>query len=237
MLPTMSGTEAHLHLLPAILRASDATLYAHLARVHPFFALAATLTLYAHEVPDYRDIARLFDFLLANEAVVSLYLFATVIQSRKAELLDVAGPDEPDVLHSILSKLPQPVDWELLIRDTVSLFHHQPPERLPGHVWFFVSSHSVLKTTRSLRALSQQTLHDGQRSFAKEAAEIRRRDIFKARRRALERLIRRHRRPVLWSAVAVVVALGGMYVGRNSGSSSLLNTLARRVVEMCQRHL
>lgn len=78
MLPTMAGTEPHLHLFKHILYAVDPVLAQHLLEVQPFFALAATLTLYAHEIEEYGDIARLFDFLLANEAVMPLYLYAAV---------------------------------------------------------------------------------------------------------------------------------------------------------------
>ena len=78
MLPTMSGTEPHLRLLPAILYAADRSLAVHLSQTQPFFALPATLTLYAHEIEEFGDISRLFDFLLASEAVVSVYLFAVV---------------------------------------------------------------------------------------------------------------------------------------------------------------
>lgn len=78
MLPTMSGTEPHLRLLPAILYAADRPLAIHLSQTQPFFALPATLTLYAHEIEEYGDISRLFDFLLASEAAVSVYLFAVV---------------------------------------------------------------------------------------------------------------------------------------------------------------
>lgn len=78
MLPTMSGTEPHLQLLPAILRAADLTLAKHLSHTQPFFALPATLTLYAHVIEEYGSIARLFDFLLASDAASSVYLFAAV---------------------------------------------------------------------------------------------------------------------------------------------------------------
>lgn len=81
MLPTMSGTEPHLQLLPSILYAADRALYHHLSQTQPFFALAATLTLYAHDIEGYGDIARLFDFLLASEAAIPVYLFVTVGQS------------------------------------------------------------------------------------------------------------------------------------------------------------
>lgn len=82
MLPTMTGALSHLQLLPAILKAADAELFDHLSQTAPFyFALPATLTLYAHEIQEYGDIARLFDYLLTNEAVVSIYLYATVSTS------------------------------------------------------------------------------------------------------------------------------------------------------------
>ena len=49
-----------------------------MSQTQPFFALPATLTLYAHEIESYGEIARLFDFLLASEAVIPVYLFAVV---------------------------------------------------------------------------------------------------------------------------------------------------------------
>jgi hypothetical protein len=79
MLPTMTGALSHLQLLPYILKAADADLFEHLSQTAPFyFALPATLTLYAHEIQEYGDIARLFDYLLTHEAAASIYLYATV---------------------------------------------------------------------------------------------------------------------------------------------------------------
>lgn len=78
MLPTMSGTESHLDLIKAILYTVDPVLANQLSRTQPFFALSATLTMYAHDIEAYGDIARLYDFLLASEAAMSLYLFAVV---------------------------------------------------------------------------------------------------------------------------------------------------------------
>lgn len=78
MLPSLDAALAQLALLPAILCAADPTLAQHLAGTQPFYALAGTLTMYAHEIQSYGDIARLFDYLLAQEAVLSIYLFAAV---------------------------------------------------------------------------------------------------------------------------------------------------------------
>lgn len=78
MLPSLAATTTHLDLLPAILRVADAEVEKHLSHTRPFFALSATLTLYAHDIEAYGDIARLFDFLLATDAAMSIYLFAIV---------------------------------------------------------------------------------------------------------------------------------------------------------------
>jgi hypothetical protein len=78
MLPSLSPALSHLRLLPPILSAVDPELCNHLSQTQPFFALAATLTLYAHDIQEYGDIARLFDVLLARETVFSMYLFAVV---------------------------------------------------------------------------------------------------------------------------------------------------------------
>ena len=78
MLPSISATSSHLQLLPAILYAADPKLCRHLSGLQPFFALAATLTIYAHDIEEYGGISRLFDFLLAREAIVSVYMYATV---------------------------------------------------------------------------------------------------------------------------------------------------------------
>ena len=78
MLPSLAPALAQLRLLPSILNKVDPDLCTHLSQTQPFFALAATLTLYAHDIQEYGDIARLFDILIAREAVFSVYLFVQV---------------------------------------------------------------------------------------------------------------------------------------------------------------
>jgi hypothetical protein len=78
MLPALAPALSHLRLLPPLLSAINKELCDHLSQTQPFFALAATLTMYAHDIQEYGDIARLFDVLLAREVVFSVYLFAVV---------------------------------------------------------------------------------------------------------------------------------------------------------------
>lgn len=208
MLPSLSPSLAHLRLLPAILYATDATLCQHLSQTQPFFALAATLTLYAHDIQEYGDIARLFDFLLAQEAVVSVYFFAVIILSRREELFEIPA-DEPEMLHSVLSKLPKPLDLEALISRTMALFTEYPPERLPFGAWSKISPFSVLKTTRE--HLRKQTLQDGEEFFAKQAAQL-------TRREQLERakaVLWKYRRPVGRIGLAVLVGVLSFWLRRN----------------------
>ncbi|KAI4197189.1 MAG: hypothetical protein LQ350_006077 [Teloschistes chrysophthalmus] len=170
MLPSLSPSLAHLRLLPAILQAEDARLCQHLSQTQPFFALASTLTLYAHDIEDYSDIARLFDFLLAQDAIVSVYFFAEIILSRREELFEISS-DDSDMLHFVLSKLPKPLDLETLITQTMSLYTDHPPETLPYRAWARISPYSVLKTARA--DFRQQPLSDGVELFQRQEIQLR----------------------------------------------------------------
>ena len=145
------------------------------------------------------------------------------------------------MLHSILSKLPKPLNLENLIGQTVELFQRYPPSRLPGRTWARISSNSVLKTTQNFHTLSQQTLEDGERFFANEAAEIRRRDALMQRQRQLQSLARRYRRPASWMGGAVFVAVIAFYFRGSNMSPAILGLtsawpgLQQRVLEIWQR--
>ncbi len=212
MLPSLSPSLAHLRLLPSILHAADAKLCHHLSQTQPFFALAATLTLYAHDIQEYGDIARLFDFLLAHGAVVSIYFFAVIILSRREELFDIPA-DEPEMLHSVLSKLPKPLDLEALLATTMELYENIPPERLPFRAWARISPFSVLKTTRA--NFCQQTLHDGIELFEKQAAQLRREQMMEQGKAALWK----HRRRIGRVGIAVFVGVVAFWLRRGGVGS------------------
>jgi TBC1 domain family member 20 len=167
MLPNLVPAVAQLRLIPDILYSVDPPLCRHLSRIEPYFALSDTLTMFAHNVQRYRDIARLFDVLLAHEQVFSIYIFAQIVLQRRAELFE---HDEPDMLHFSLSKLPQDLDLDVVVDDAARLFAQHPPESL--HAWRSISSSSVLKTTRRLEDCVGQTLEDGHRYFEKQLREL-----------------------------------------------------------------
>lgn len=78
MLPSIIPAVAHLHLLLPILNTVDTTLCSHISAIQPYFALSSTLTLYAHDITVYSDVARLFDVFLAEDPTFPLYFFVSV---------------------------------------------------------------------------------------------------------------------------------------------------------------
>ncbi|THX51705.1 hypothetical protein D6D11_04959 [Aureobasidium pullulans] len=220
MLPTFSASESHVQLLPAIVYATDPKLCQHLSGLQPYFAIAATLTLYAHDIEEYGGISRLFDFLLAHEAVVSVYMYATIIMLRKDELLEL-GSDEEDMMYAILSKLPKPLDIESLITRTTLLYSQHPPETLPFRAWRQVSGYSVLKTTRDPNELAKQTLEDGEQLYAKHAAQIERQQALQKAIAQSRLLAYRYRKPAGALTLAVAVGVLSLYIGKSGNGSSV----------------
>jgi len=223
MLQSLSPSLTHLNILPTILYAEDAKLCRHLSQTQPFFALAATLTLYAHDIQDYSDIARLFDFLIAQPAVVSIYFFAVIVLSRREELFEISA-DEPEMLHSVLSKLPKPLNLEALISETLTLFCKCPPEQLPARAWTKIPYCSVLKTTRE--PARTQTLEDGEELFEMQTLQLRRQEL---RKEAITR-IWKYRRPIGGTGLAVIIGLISFWL-RKRGREGIHGFGVREVLE------
>ncbi|KAL4741874.1 rab-GTPase-TBC domain-containing protein [Aspergillus similis] len=216
MLPSLSPAVKHLQLIPAIIETADKALYQRLSGIRPFFALSATLTLYAHDIQEYSDIARLFDFLLAWEPVVSIYLFVAIVLSRRKELLEIPA-DEPEMLHYTLSKLPQPLDLEGLISRAVQLFRDHPPESLPFGAWRKISSYSVLKTTRAL--MRTQSMNTALEILQKHTKQLRNEE----RREQFVGFLWSHRRTIGSVAVAVFVGAMSVWIRKRGFDNTILS--------------
>jgi hypothetical protein len=214
MLPSLSPAVKHLQLIPAIIETVDPELRRHLSTIQPFFALAATLTLYAHDIQEYSDIARLFDYLLAREPVVAIYLFAAIILSRKDELLDIPL-EEPEMLHFKLSKLPYPLDLDGHILSAEQLFRDHPPESLPLGAWMHIPSCSVLKTTRD--PYHKYTVEEAERLFEQQTRQLRNEE---RRKQALE-FAWKHRRTMGSVALAILVGAASIYIRKKGLDTSI----------------
>ncbi|KAK5943980.1 GTPase-activating protein gyp8 [Knufia obscura] len=218
MLSSLSPGLKQLHLIPAILQCSDPELAAHLEGTRPYFALSAALTLYAHDIQEYSDIARLYDFILAHEPVLTMYLFAALIISRRDEVLEIEH-DDSDMLLFTLQKLPQPLDLQALIDRSLDIFRIYPPEKLTGPSWHKISSNSVLKTSR--RHLREQNLDEARSLFKKQSQELAREE-FTAR---VVKQVSRNRRPIMSFGATVLVGVLSYYLRKNGHIWALLYRL------------
>lgn len=223
MLSTLDPAMAHLTLLLPILRTSDPQLYAHLPKNRASFALADTITMFAHHIQEYKDIARLFDFFLARHTVMPIYFFAGVVLSRREEMLEIDKEDE-DIMHAMLGKLPQPFDIEFHIARSVELYERLPPEKLGSWQWWNISSSSVLKTSATPAAISQLTLEDGEKWMQQQEKEVLRQQNFaKVARNAqfIRRRIWVYRRQGAFG-MAIVVGMYALWLGGSVSASGKL---------------
>ena len=122
------------------------------------------------------------------------------------------------MLHSILSKLPKPLDLDALIAGSSELHRAHPPNRLSGLAWYQISSNSVLKTTRDPNALAKQTLQDGERFFERHAADIVTSEIRQKQLQRARVLAKRYQRPALATGTAIFAALLALYLRRSGGT-------------------
>lgn len=220
MLSSLSPATKHLQLIPAILNSSDPELAQHLSRTDPFFALSAVLTLYAHDIEDYSDIVRLYDFILAHEPILTIYLFAALIVSRRNELLEFES-DDSDMMLFTLSKLPKPLKLQPLIDKSLEAFKQYPPERLPGSAWRKISAHSVLKTSRE--RLQEQSLFRAYEHFRKQSQRLVREQLMTK----VVKQLSKNRRPIISFGATVMVGLISYYVRRTGHDRVLWAALWR----------
>lgn len=206
MLPSLRPTTAQLRLLPDLLGKADPKLRRHIATIEPFYALAGTLTMYAHNIEAYRDIARLFDVFLAREPVFTIYVFAQIVINRRDEVLDI---DEPDMLQVVLSRVPPNMDLNTLITDAVCLFDRYPPHSLPH--WRHISQYSCLKTARDIDRCADQSLEDGHAYFEEQAKQVHWAEM----RERISMAFWRYRRPISAISAATAVAVIAFYLRRN----------------------
>jgi hypothetical protein len=176
--------------------------------------------MYAHDIQSYGEIARVFDVLLARETVFSVYMFAQIVLQRADELFDIPA-DEPDVLHSILSKLPKPLDLEILITNTAKLMEQYPPEKVK--TWASISSHSVLKTARWPDQITNQSLEDGEHYFQEQVKELHRAE----QRQKLMAAMWKYRKPAQGVGIALAIGILAFWVQRSHQTSGVLGFIWR----------
>lgn len=119
------------------------------------------------------------------------------------------------MLHAVLSKLPKPLDLEGLLAETTRMMDQHPPESLPGRSWQVISRYSVLKTARDPQSIRAQSDNDGETLYRKQAAQLRRVQVWAE----MQRMAWRQRRPAASFTLALVVALLSWYLRQNQGTT------------------
>ncbi|KAI9167241.1 TBC1 domain family member 20 [Paramyrothecium foliicola] len=219
MLPSLAPTTAQLRLLPDILAKADPELRRHVASIEPFYALAGTLTMYAHNIEAYQDIVRLFDIFLAREPVFTVYIFAQIVIDRRLEILEV---DDVDILTVVLSKIPPQMDLDALIIRAAQLFERFPPEAL--RFWNHISSSSALKTARHIEDSADQTMEEGHQYFLQQANELHWSEL----QEKIKMTIWVYRKPARAIGMAVAVGLVAIYLRKNPTLMHHLYSFFRR---------
>ena len=219
MLPSFGPTTTQLRLLPDIIHDADPVLRKHLAGIEPFYALAGTLTMYAHNIERYRDIVRLFDVFLAREPVFSIYVFAQIIIDRRNEIFEI---DEPDMLHVILGKVPPKMNLDKLITDAANLFEQHPPESL--RYWRRIPNSSVLKTARDIEVCAKQSMTEGSDLFEKQVRELGWAEL----QERIKKTLWAYRRPAKAVGLALAVGVVAFCLRRNPSFIQRIATLFSR---------
>jgi hypothetical protein len=131
------------------------------------------------------------------------------------------------MLHSILSKLPKPLDLEGWIARAIQLLKEQPPEKLS--TWRRVSHLSVLKTSRQPDTL---TLAAAEEIFQKQSRQL----AFRKKRKEFLLTMAKHKKPMIFGLSVLSSIALGLYV-RNHCGVEMLVTAARRALAVAVRHL
>jgi hypothetical protein len=136
-----------------------------------------------------------------------MLIILKIILRRKEELLEIPD-DEPEMLHSILCKLPKPLNLENLISETCGLFLKFPPETL--QYWNRISKSSVLKSCRYPWQADIQSVGTGRRYFKSQIRELHRYELAQK----LHGLLWYYRKPLGACGLAVLVGVFAWWIRR-----------------------
>ncbi|KAG0199642.1 hypothetical protein BGX33_011528 [Mortierella sp. NVP41] len=146
MLDNLEPVLEQLSLMTALLKLEDPEVQVFLDRSEtlPFFPLSWVITWCAHDLQDFEKIARLYDFLICFNPLMSVYITAAVVMSRREELLQVECDNA--MVHTFLTKFPKNADLELIISHAHQLYTTYPPESLQRRSDNWLDENSCVNT-------------------------------------------------------------------------------------------
>ncbi|KAF9438440.1 hypothetical protein BGZ76_007833 [Entomortierella beljakovae] len=146
MLDNLEPVLDQLSLMSTLLKLEDPEVQAFLDKSEtlPFFPLSWVITWCSHDLQDFEKVARIFDFLLCFNPLMSIYLAAAVVMSRREELFEVECDNA--MVHSFLTKFPKNADIELIISHAHKLYVTYPPENLQNRAQNLLDENSCVHT-------------------------------------------------------------------------------------------
>ncbi|KAF9170404.1 hypothetical protein BGX20_009012 [Mortierella sp. AD010] len=146
MLDNLEPVLDQLSLMTALLKLEDPEIQEFLDKSEtlPFFPLSWVITWCSHDLQDFEKIARVFDFLMCFNPLMSVYLAAAVVMSRREELFEVECDNA--MVHSFLTKFPKNADLELIISHAHKLYVTYPPEALQNRAQSWLDGNSCVNT-------------------------------------------------------------------------------------------
>lgn len=92
------------------------------------FGLPWYLTWFGHSLNHYRSVVRLYDYFLASEPLMPLYVTSSIVLYREEDVFR----EECDraSLHCLLSQLPDDLPFEYLLVQSEKLYAKYPPHDL-----------------------------------------------------------------------------------------------------------
>ncbi|XP_055592436.1 TBC1 domain family member 20 [Uranotaenia lowii] len=134
MQETMEPTQRRLMFIYPLVRRESANLCSYLERstVGTLFALPWYLTWFGHSLNSYRSVVRLYDYFLASDFLLPIYVTSAIVLYRQTEIFqedcDMAS------LHCLLSQLPEDLPFEYLLKKAEELYRKYPPKMIEKDV-------------------------------------------------------------------------------------------------------
>ncbi|KAF9201280.1 hypothetical protein BGZ49_008466 [Haplosporangium sp. Z 27] len=146
MLDNLEPVLDQLSLMTTLLRLEDPEVQEFLDKSEtlPYFPLSWVITWCSHNLKDFGEIARIYDFLMCFNPLMSVYLAAAVVMSRKEELFEVECDNA--MVHSFLTKFPKDANIELLISHAHKLYVTYPPGALQNQAKNWLDENSCVNT-------------------------------------------------------------------------------------------
>ncbi|KAK7861833.1 hypothetical protein R5R35_000593 [Gryllus longicercus] len=134
MEPTMDETSYLLNFVYPLIQRMNPALFEYMERaeVGTIFCLEWPLTWYGHSLKQYRDIVRLYDYFLVSPPLLPLYLAAAMVVHRQDEIF--AEECDMACIHNLLSKIPDGLPFESLLKQANSIYEKYPPLSIEAEV-------------------------------------------------------------------------------------------------------